>query len=170
MRIQIEVFWIVTPYGAMVGYQHFWGLCCLHLQGEMNERTPGIYICPPSSVIYITLKMEAARSSETLVSYHITTRCWLQPFCRMSLTSSTPRFSDEAASEFGFKAFPWSSNCLTVRINHSSSLHYSYDVILCPATDLRGISSVSSLLTCFSANVQHTDPYKSIGMPVNIRL
>jgi len=49
------VFWVVTPCSVVVGYQRFRGSCCLHL-------------------LYFTLKMEAARSSETMVSYHNTTR------------------------------------------------------------------------------------------------
>jgi hypothetical protein len=49
MKIQVVVFWIMTPYSDDVGYQRLGGLC-------------------------FTLKMEAAKSSETLVSYHITTR------------------------------------------------------------------------------------------------
>jgi hypothetical protein len=35
--------------------------------------TPCLYLCPFPSAIQFTLKMEAARSSEMLVSYHITT-------------------------------------------------------------------------------------------------
>jgi len=45
-----NVFWAVTQCNISVGYQHFGAPCCLHLQGEM--------------------KMEAARSSQTFVSYH----------------------------------------------------------------------------------------------------
>jgi hypothetical protein len=51
--IQIEVFWVVTPC-SVVGYQSFGGLCCLH--------------------VLFTLKMEAVRTSETLVFYYNTTR------------------------------------------------------------------------------------------------
>jgi len=51
--IQVEVFWIVTPCGV-VGYQR-----CAML--------------PPFSLNF-TLNMEAAMSSKTLLSYHITTR------------------------------------------------------------------------------------------------
>jgi len=36
---------------------------------------PILYVCPPSSPTDFTLKMEVARSFETTVSYHITTRC-----------------------------------------------------------------------------------------------
>jgi hypothetical protein len=36
MKIHVEVFWIVTPCGIVVGYQRFGGPCCLHLQGEMK--------------------------------------------------------------------------------------------------------------------------------------
>jgi len=50
MKIQVVVFWVVTPCHVAVGYQRFGG---------------------PR---YLTLKLDAARSSETLVSYHITTR------------------------------------------------------------------------------------------------
>jgi hypothetical protein len=50
LMFQVEVFWVVMPCGV-VGYQHFRGSCCLHLQGEV--------------------KMKAAW---TLVSYHNTTR------------------------------------------------------------------------------------------------
>jgi hypothetical protein len=53
-RIQIDVFWIVTPCSDARGYPRFEGLCYLHLQGEVT--------------------MEAARTSETSVSYRNTTR------------------------------------------------------------------------------------------------
>jgi len=33
MKIQVQVFWIVTPRSVAVGYQRFGGTCCLHLQG-----------------------------------------------------------------------------------------------------------------------------------------
>jgi len=53
MKTQIEVFWVVTPCSDMVRYHSFGGPCCLHLN--------------------FTLKMEAACSSVTLVSYRNTT-------------------------------------------------------------------------------------------------
>jgi hypothetical protein len=34
-KIQIEVLWVVK-YDLVVGYQHFGGPCCLHLQGEVT--------------------------------------------------------------------------------------------------------------------------------------
>jgi len=49
MKIQVEVFWVETQCNAVIVYQCFGRPCCLHLQGE------------------VTLKMEAGRSSETLV-------------------------------------------------------------------------------------------------------
>jgi len=45
VKIQVEVFWVVTPCSVVVGYQRFGGLSCLHL--------------------HFTLKMEAARPAET---------------------------------------------------------------------------------------------------------
>jgi len=32
LLIQVEFFWVVTPCNFVVGYQHFRGSCCLHLQ------------------------------------------------------------------------------------------------------------------------------------------
>jgi hypothetical protein len=32
---QVEVFWVVMQCSVLVGYQHFRGPCCLHLQGEV---------------------------------------------------------------------------------------------------------------------------------------
>jgi hypothetical protein len=48
MMFQVEVFWVVTLCNIVVGYQRVRGPCCLHLQGEVT--------------------------SETMVSYHNTTR------------------------------------------------------------------------------------------------
>jgi hypothetical protein len=52
VMFQVELFWVVTPCSVAVGYQRFGSPCCLQLP--------------------FTLKMEAARSSETLVSFHNT--------------------------------------------------------------------------------------------------
>jgi hypothetical protein len=34
VKIQVQVFWFVTPSGIVGGYRCFGGPCCLHLQGE----------------------------------------------------------------------------------------------------------------------------------------
>jgi len=34
VKIQVEFFWVVMPYSAVVEYQRFRGPCCLHLQDE----------------------------------------------------------------------------------------------------------------------------------------
>jgi hypothetical protein len=51
LKIEVEVFRIVTPCSVAVGYDHFGGPCCLHVQNE------------------------AARSWERLVSYRNTKWC-----------------------------------------------------------------------------------------------
>jgi len=51
---QVDILWVVTPCSFVVGYQRFRGPCCLHLQGEV--------------------KMEAAWTSETLISHRNITR------------------------------------------------------------------------------------------------
>jgi hypothetical protein len=33
-KIQVEVFWVVTPCSVTVGYRHLGGTCCLHLHPE----------------------------------------------------------------------------------------------------------------------------------------
>jgi hypothetical protein len=32
VKIQVQVIWVVTPHSFVVGYQHFGGIYCLHLQ------------------------------------------------------------------------------------------------------------------------------------------
>jgi hypothetical protein len=33
-KIQVEVFWVMTPCSVVVGYRRFGGPRCLHLRGE----------------------------------------------------------------------------------------------------------------------------------------
>jgi len=58
VKIQVAVFLVVAPCSVVVRFQRFGGPCCLHL--------------------HFNLKMEAARSSETLVSYHTSSWRWRQ--------------------------------------------------------------------------------------------
>jgi hypothetical protein len=68
---------VVTPFNDVVGYQRFGGPCCLHLQvvtpfnDMIGYRRFGGSCCLHR---HFTPKMEAAWSSETLVSCHINTR------------------------------------------------------------------------------------------------
>jgi hypothetical protein len=34
MKVQVEVFWVMTPCSVAVGCQRFGGTCCLHVHGE----------------------------------------------------------------------------------------------------------------------------------------
>jgi hypothetical protein len=34
---RLMVFWVVTPYSVVVGYQCFGSPCCFHLQGELAD-------------------------------------------------------------------------------------------------------------------------------------
>jgi hypothetical protein len=52
VSFQVDVFWFVTPCSVLIGYQFFIGPCLLHLHA----------------------KLDAAWTSETLVSNHKTTR------------------------------------------------------------------------------------------------
>jgi hypothetical protein len=36
VKIQVEVFCVVTPYDVATGYQHFEGPYCLHLQEDVG--------------------------------------------------------------------------------------------------------------------------------------
>jgi hypothetical protein len=54
---KMAVFWVVMLCSLVEVYQCFGGPCCLHHQGD-------------------ALMMEAARTSETLVNFYQTTRCY----------------------------------------------------------------------------------------------
>jgi len=92
---QVRFVWVVMPCSVAVGYQHFGGPCCLHLQGEVTGAgkrgkiyrpgveewkggfdTRGLYICPLyANTSHFTFKMEAARFFKPLVTYCSTTWC-----------------------------------------------------------------------------------------------
>jgi hypothetical protein len=44
LRIEVEVFWVMTPCSAVVAYQCFRGPCCLHLQGKEDGSSMGLSI------------------------------------------------------------------------------------------------------------------------------
>jgi len=39
---RVELFWVVSPCSVVLGYQHFTGSCCLHLQGKVGLWNNGI--------------------------------------------------------------------------------------------------------------------------------
>jgi hypothetical protein len=41
VKIQVDIFWVVTPCSVVVGYQPFGEPCCFHLQGEVNGTGKG---------------------------------------------------------------------------------------------------------------------------------
>jgi len=40
MKIEVDVFWVVTLCSIVVGYQSFKGPCCLHLHGGEWPASP----------------------------------------------------------------------------------------------------------------------------------
>jgi len=38
VKIQVEVFWVVTPCSVVVGYQRFGEPCCLHLHCMVSQH------------------------------------------------------------------------------------------------------------------------------------
>jgi hypothetical protein len=54
-KLKMADFWFVAPCSLLEVYQNFRGVCCLHHQGDLQV-------------------MEAARTSETSVYFHQTTR------------------------------------------------------------------------------------------------
>jgi hypothetical protein len=37
MKIQVEIFCVVTLFSVAIGYQCFGGPCCLHFQGKVHD-------------------------------------------------------------------------------------------------------------------------------------
>jgi len=96
MKIQVEVFWIVTPCTLVVGYQRFGDPCCLHFHGE-------------------------ARTYETLVSYHNTTRRHnLEDLDLKHLRESLKTRKGEFAPvlNHGMKTYCWNSGLASRVLKH----------------------------------------------------
>jgi hypothetical protein len=105
MKIQIALVWIVMPCNVVVGYQPLGVPCCLHLQSEVSWILKWSYIYgrgvrenritfgPIGKPLPEVLHPEdvAARSSETLVSYHITARCCNPVRLMLGLSTQLPQ-------------------------------------------------------------------------------
>jgi hypothetical protein len=64
---KVTVFWVMAPCQWMVSYQHLGATCCVHILGSHVERT--------------ALKMEAATSSETLVTKYLLAKLYMPEYC-----------------------------------------------------------------------------------------
>jgi hypothetical protein len=84
VKIQVKVFWAVTPCDAAVGYQCFRGLCCphLHFTLKMDAAWSSVMVVSycnitchhnPEDLDLKHHQMEAAWPSEKILSYHNTT-------------------------------------------------------------------------------------------------
>lgn len=67
VKVEIEIFWFVTPCSSVGGEQYFGGACCLHLRPTSNP----LYLTLLASI----LKMEVTHPSETLISTYKRTHC-----------------------------------------------------------------------------------------------
>jgi hypothetical protein len=80
VKNQVEFVWVVTPCSDVVEHQCFGGTCFLHLHHTQTwnllSQKPkyGWEIWGCASSNHVTLKMEAASTSDMLVSYRNTTR------------------------------------------------------------------------------------------------
>jgi len=97
--VLVKFFWVLTPCGVMIGYQHFRGPCCLPEGGPLEHWYPNMTLHGVTTQNYLedggsmvlqdvgilqhymasqhrtTLKMEVAWSFKMLVSYNNTTLC-----------------------------------------------------------------------------------------------
>jgi hypothetical protein len=74
LRPQVEIFWFVMPCSVVVGYQRFRSPCCSEDGVSMNLWNVGILPQYYTASQPRRLKMEAAWTSEMLVSSYNTTR------------------------------------------------------------------------------------------------
>jgi hypothetical protein len=51
VKIQVEVFWVVTPCGVVVGYQHFKVPYCLRFHFIMKIQVEFFCVVTPCSVV-----------------------------------------------------------------------------------------------------------------------
>jgi len=77
VKIQVEVFWIVTQHSVIIGYQHFRGPCCLHLQGEVNDA--GFSVPVSAGLVYHTAPLLLLISLSFPTSYLLPDCPFLHP-------------------------------------------------------------------------------------------
>jgi hypothetical protein len=65
LKIEVEVFWVLTSCSVVVGYQRFGGSCRLHLQGEVSGVLRHIYPEDLDLRMYISLTDGKALSVQT---------------------------------------------------------------------------------------------------------
>jgi hypothetical protein len=62
MELQAEVFWVLMPCSVAIGYKHFGGPCCFHLQGEVTSLLQNLHVETFVSLFSLFLSASASTS------------------------------------------------------------------------------------------------------------
>jgi len=66
--LQVEVFWVVTPFSVAVGYQCFGGPCCLHSEDGDSRVLRNTGILLQHYTVFITQNLHRRENIKSLMS------------------------------------------------------------------------------------------------------